>query len=77
MSTLERAICIAAMAHIGQKDKGGAAHILHPLRLMMKMSTEEEQIVAVLHDVVEDSHGPSLHFEARALATPFSTQSNA
>src|SRR5688572_13624153 len=54
MSTLERAISIAAEAHAGQVDKAGAPYILHPLRVMMAMDTDEERIVAVLHDVVED-----------------------
>ncbi len=34
MSTLERAVAIAAEAHSGQRDKAGAPYILHPLRLM-------------------------------------------
>lgn len=55
MATLEKAIQIAAEAHAGQKDKSGAAYILHPLRLMMRMQTEEEKMTAILHDVVEDS----------------------
>lgn len=42
-------------AHTGQRDKAGYPYILHPLRLMFKMSSEMEMIVAVLHDVVEDS----------------------
>jgi (p)ppGpp synthase/HD superfamily hydrolase len=54
MSTLERAIAMAAEAHAGVKDKGGAPYILHPLRMMLKLSTPEERIVAVLHDVCED-----------------------
>ena len=41
MSTLERAIAVAARAHEGQYDKGGAAYILHPLRVMMRVSTPE------------------------------------
>ena len=53
MSTLERAIVLAATVHAGQKDKAGAVYILHPLRLMMKM-TLESQIVAMLNDVLED-----------------------
>jgi GTP diphosphokinase / guanosine-3',5'-bis(diphosphate) 3'-diphosphatase len=55
MSTLERAIAIAAQAHAGQTDKAGEPYILHPLRLMLAMETGLERIVAVLHDVVEDS----------------------
>lgn len=53
--TLERAIAIAAAAHEGQVDKGGSPYILHPLKVMLRVSTLEERIVAVLHDVVEDS----------------------
>jgi len=55
MATLERAIQIAAEAHAGQIDKGGEPYVLHPLRVMLRMRTEQERIVAVLHDVVEDS----------------------
>lgn len=55
MSSLGKAISIAAQAHEGQRDKAGAPYILHPLRVMLKMTTEDEMIVAVLHDVIEDS----------------------
>ena len=54
-AALEDAIVIAVEAHRGQKDKAGAAYITHPLRLMLQMETKVEQMVAVLHDVVEDS----------------------
>jgi (p)ppGpp synthase/HD superfamily hydrolase len=57
MSTLERAIAIAAEAHAGQTDKAGAPYILHPLRMMMGLTSDEERIVAVLHDVCEDCPG--------------------
>ena len=53
---LERAIGIAVEAHKGQLDKGGNPYILHPLRVMMSVDLELEKIVAVLHDVVEDSN---------------------
>ncbi|MBF2028750.1 MAG: phosphohydrolase [Oscillatoriales cyanobacterium C42_A2020_001] len=52
---LARAIAIAASAHQNQRDRANAPYILHPLRMMMRGQTLEEQIVAVLHDVVEDS----------------------
>lgn len=55
MSTLNRAIVIAAEAHAGQVDKGGAPYILHPLRIMLAVHGTQAQIAAVLHDVVEDS----------------------
>jgi (p)ppGpp synthase/HD superfamily hydrolase len=55
MVTLERAIRIATEAHEGQKDKAGAPYILHVLRVMLSMTSDAERIVAVLHDVVEDT----------------------
>jgi len=60
MATFEKAIAIAATVHEGQKDKAGAAYILHPLRLMMKMTSDNSRIAAVLHDVVEDGAGWTL-----------------
>jgi (p)ppGpp synthase/HD superfamily hydrolase len=57
MSSLERAIAIAAEAHAGQRDKSGAPYVLHPLRMMLRVSSNEERIVAVLHDVCEDCPG--------------------
>ena len=54
---LEKAIKIAVEAHTGQVDKGGNPYILHPLRVMLSLNTEEERIVGVLHDVVEDCEG--------------------
>lgn len=55
MSNLERAVAIAVKAHQGQKDKYGAPYILHPLRVMARVSSDTEKIVAILHDVVEDT----------------------
>lgn len=55
MASLARAVAIAAEAHEGQLDKNGAPYILHPIRVMLKMDTEEAMMAAVLHDVVEDS----------------------
>ncbi|MBI3561652.1 MAG: GTP pyrophosphokinase [Gammaproteobacteria bacterium] len=52
---LDKAISLASKAHTGQVDKAGKPYILHPLRLMLKFNDEEEMIVAILHDVVEDS----------------------
>lgn len=55
MSTLERAIEIAARAHTGQLDKAGEPYILHVLRVMLGVEGKKERITAVLHDVIEDS----------------------
>lgn len=46
---------IATNAHAGQKDKAGAPYLLHVIRVMMSVESMDEKIVALLHDVVEDS----------------------
>lgn len=51
---VEQAIKLATEAHTGQVDKGGQPYILHPLRVMLACQPGEEQIVAVLHDTMED-----------------------
>lgn len=55
MPDLERALQIAVKAHAGAKDKSGTPYIFHPIRVMMRCRTEEAKIVALLHDVVEDT----------------------
>ncbi|HRW07842.1 MAG TPA: HD domain-containing protein [Caldilineaceae bacterium] len=62
---LAKAIALAAQAHVDQVDRAGQPYILHPLRMMMRLATqsaalrteerEDAQIVAILHDVVEDT----------------------
>jgi len=54
---LARAVEIATEAHKGQFDKGGKPYILHPLHLMNQLLFDTQlAAIAVLHDVVEDSH---------------------
>ncbi len=53
---LAKAISIATKAHHGQFDKGGKPYILHPLHLMNQLMFDVQlAVIAVLHDVVEDS----------------------
>jgi (p)ppGpp synthase/HD superfamily hydrolase len=52
---LSKAIKVAAELHSGQLDKGSNPYILHPLRVMLKMNDNTSRIVAVLHDVLEDT----------------------
>ena len=52
---LDRAIELAKQHHEGQTDKARKPYIEHPLRVMNQMESEEEKIVAVLHDIVEDT----------------------
>ena len=55
MASIEKALQIAAGAHEGQKDKDGQPYILHPLRVMNAVESEPAKVVAVLHDVIEDT----------------------
>jgi len=55
MATLEDAIALAVEAHRGQREKAGQPYVLHALRVMFRVDTDAERIVAGLHDVVEDT----------------------
>ena len=71
---LSKAILIATQAHAGQFDKGGKPYILHPLRVMSKLgprASEVEQIVAVLHDVIEDCTGKIIYIDGRQVTISF------
>ncbi len=64
-SLLDTAIQIAAEAHAGQKQRNGEPYILHPLRVMMRVRTQDEKIVAILHDVLEDTPWTAEQLKAR------------
>jgi (p)ppGpp synthase/HD superfamily hydrolase len=55
MTNIELALEIATRAHKNQVDKAGAAYILHPMAVAEKVSGEDEKVVALLHDVIEDT----------------------
>ncbi len=54
---LAKAIQIASEKHFGQYDKSGMPYILHPLKVMHYLKTDDLELMAmaVLHDVVEDT----------------------
>lgn len=52
---LEKAIEIAVLAHRNQVDFGDNPIIEHVIRVYSKALTWEEKLVALLHDVIEDS----------------------
>ncbi len=52
---LDKSLKIATEAHRGQVDKAGADYIRHPVRVAARCATDEERIVALLHDTVEDT----------------------
>ena len=51
----KKALCIAYKAHEGQVDKTGVPYIFHPFHLAESMTDENSTIVALLHDVIEDT----------------------
>lgn len=58
MSDVDRARVIASIVHRDQKDKAGKPYLLHLLAVAEKVETEQEKVVALLHDIVEDGHVP-------------------
>jgi (p)ppGpp synthase/HD superfamily hydrolase len=54
---LGKVLVLATNAHAGQFDRGGNPYILHPMKVMhyLKSDDEELQCMALLHDVVEDT----------------------
>ena len=54
---LGTAISVGSICHHDQTDKAGKAYILHPLRMMMRLRTDDEELmcIAILHDAIEDS----------------------
>lgn len=52
---LQKAIDFATKALAGLKSSDGEPYINHSVRVMNRMDTEDEKIVAILHDVLEDT----------------------
>lgn len=53
--TEEAALRLAERAHEGQTDKLGEPYIGHPIRVAARVRTRDEKVVALLHDVLEDT----------------------
>lgn len=51
----KKAMKLAFAAHKDQVDKSGIPYVFHPVHLAEQMESEETAIVALLHDVVEDT----------------------
>lgn len=49
------ALRIAIKAHEGQMDKSGRDYIMHPIRVAERCKDPRAKIVALLHDIIEDS----------------------
>ena len=49
------ALELALEKHKNQTDKAGNPYILHPLHVMENVNSKEGKIVAILHDIIEDT----------------------
>ena len=51
----KKAMRLCFAAHAGQLDKGGVPYVFHPFHVAEQMEDELSTVVALLHDVVEDT----------------------
>lgn len=51
----KKAMKLCFEAHKEQVDKSGLPYVFHPFHLAEQMQTEETTVVALLHDLVEDT----------------------
>ncbi len=52
----KKAMQLCYEAHQGQTDKSGIPYVFHPIHVAEQMTDEPTTIVALLHDVIEDTH---------------------
>jgi hypothetical protein len=62
---LEEAIALVVERFRGMRDKGGEPYVLHLFRVMLAVSSPAERMVAVLHDLVEDTATTLVELEQR------------
>ena len=51
----KKALKLCFEAHKEQTDKSGMPYVFHPFHLAEQMTDEETTVVALLHDIVEDT----------------------
>ena len=51
----KKAMKLCFQAHMDQTDKSGIPYVFHPIHLAEQMKDEDTTVVALLHDVVEDT----------------------
>ena len=56
MNSIKIALKIAEYAHKDQVDKAGVSYINHPIMVSKLCKSKKAKIVALLHDVIEDSN---------------------
>jgi (p)ppGpp synthase/HD superfamily hydrolase len=63
---VEKMLLWATNAHAGQLDPGGTPYILHPLKVMHFLQTEDEELmcIALGHDLIEDTFVTADHLRS-------------
>ena len=56
LDMVEQALLVAYTLHKYQVDKSGKPYIYHVMRVADGVNTDDEKTVALLHDVIEDTH---------------------
>lgn len=65
-----KAMRLCYRAHEGQEDKSGVPYVFHPLHVAEQMDDEDSTVVALLHDVVEDSDLTLADLEKKKFGAP-------
>ena len=55
MANLDEALVLVSTNFRGVKDKSGTPYVLHCIRVMMSVESLDAKMVAVMHDLVEDT----------------------
>lgn len=55
MRIFSKALQFAARKHAGQMRNNGDTYIIHPIRVAQEVKTAEQKVIALLHDVLEDT----------------------
>lgn len=55
MDLIRKSLEVAIKAHKGVVGKDGLDYVFHPITVALKCKTDDEKVVALLHDVVEDT----------------------
>jgi (p)ppGpp synthase/HD superfamily hydrolase len=63
---LNTMLVLATNRHSGQFDRGGNPYILHPLKVMHYLKSDDEELncIAIGHDIVEDTPTPFSELKA-------------
>lgn len=70
----DTALSIALSVHSGQVDKSGTPYILHPIRVALNVRPGTPQVVAILHDVLEDARPGALEWVHRMILDRLGTR---